>query len=48
VLIFGALLTFGVARVSALMDRLTRADRVIRIATAVVFIGAGLYYLFVL
>jgi cytochrome c-type biogenesis protein len=45
VLIFGALLSFGVGRVSAWTDQLTRADRVIRIATAIVFIGAGIYYM---
>ena len=45
VLIFGALLSFGASRVSAWTDNLTRADRVIRIAAAVVFIGAGLYYI---
>jgi len=45
VLIFGALLSFGVARVSAWTDKLTRADRPIRIITAIIFIGAGIYYL---
>jgi len=45
VLVFGALLSFGVARVSSWTDRLTRADRVIRLAAAIVFIGAGVYYL---
>ncbi|TFH34345.1 MAG: sulfite exporter TauE/SafE family protein [Dehalococcoidia bacterium] len=47
VLIFGALLTFGVSRVSFLMDALTRADHEIRIIAAIVFVGAGLYYLLV-
>ncbi len=46
VLIFGALLSFGISRVAFLMDRLTRADRAIRIVTAIVFIAAGLYYIF--
>ncbi len=45
VLIFGALLSLGVARVSSWTDRLTQADRPIRIITAVIFIGAGVYYL---
>lgn len=45
VLIFGALLSFGVTRVTAWTDKLTRADRWIRIVTAVIFIGAGIYYL---
>jgi cytochrome c-type biogenesis protein len=47
VLVFGALLTFGVSRVSLLMDGLTRADKAIRLVTAVIFVGAGLYYLLV-
>jgi len=45
VLIFGALLSFGVSRVSSWMDTLTRADRAIRIVTAIIFISAGVYYL---
>ncbi|MBN1152145.1 MAG: sulfite exporter TauE/SafE family protein [Dehalococcoidia bacterium] len=45
VLIFGALLSFGVARVSAWADRVTRADRAIRVVTALVFVGTGVYYL---
>ena len=45
VLIFGALLSFGVTRVTAWTDKLTKADRWIRIATAVIFIGAGIFYL---
>lgn len=46
VLIFGALLSFGVARVASWTDSLTRADKAIRLVSAVLFIGAGLYYLF--
>lgn len=46
VLIFGALLTLGVSRVSSWTDRLTRADRVIRFLAAIIFIGAGWYYIF--
>lgn len=46
VLLFGALLSFGVGRVSSWTDKLTRADRAIRITTAVLFIAAGVYYLF--
>ncbi len=45
VLIFGALLSFGVSRAASFMDLLTRADRVIRIVVACVFIGAGVYCL---
>jgi len=46
VLVFGALLSFGAARVASWTDSLTRADGVIRIAAAAVFIAAGVYYLF--
>lgn len=45
VLIFGALLSFGVARASMWADRLTRADRPIRLVTSIIFVGSGLYYL---
>jgi len=45
VLIFGALLSFGVGRVASWMNGLARADRAIRIVTAIIFIGAGVYYL---
>jgi len=48
VLVFGALLSFGVARATAVMNWLSRADRVVRIVVAAVFIGAGLYCLFVM
>jgi len=45
VLAFGALLSAGASRATSLMNSLTRADRVIRIVVAVVFIGAGIYYM---
>ncbi len=46
VLFFGALLSLGVARVSSWTDRLASADHAIRFIAALVFIGAGLYYIF--
>jgi len=46
VLLFGALLSLGASRATSLMNWLTRADRVIRIVVAFVFIGAGVYCLF--
>lgn len=46
VLLFGALLSLGVSRVSNWTDRLTSADHVIRLIAAIIFIGAGLYYVF--
>ena len=45
VLVFGALLSLGAARAASFVDLLTRADRVIRIVVACVFIGAGVYCL---
>ncbi len=45
VLVFGALLSFGVARVASVMNTLSRADRLIRIVVAVVFVVAGVYCL---
>ncbi len=46
VLVFGALLSFGVARATSVMNALARADRVIRVVVAVVFIAAGMYCIF--
>ncbi len=46
VLVFGALLSFGASRMASFMNVLSRADRVMRIVVAVVFIGAGVYCLF--
>jgi cytochrome c biogenesis protein CcdA len=46
VLVFGALLSFGVGRATSVMDWLTRADKVMRIVVAIIFIGAGVYCLF--
>jgi cytochrome c biogenesis protein CcdA len=44
VLVFGTLLSAGVARVSAWLSALTRAERVIRIIVSIIFIGVGIYY----
>jgi len=46
VLIFGALMSFGVARATSVMNWLTRADRVIRFVVAIVFVAAGMYCIF--
>ncbi|MFC2045751.1 aromatic aminobenezylarsenical efflux permease ArsG family transporter [Chloroflexota bacterium] len=45
VLIFGILLSFGVSRVSIWFDKLTKAQKTIRIVTSSVLIGVGIYYL---
>jgi len=44
VLIFGTLLSFGVAGVSAWFNAITRAEKIIRIVVSIVFIGVGIYY----
>ena len=43
VLIFGTLISFGVARVSTWLNALNRAEKVIRIIVSVIFIGVGVY-----
>jgi len=44
VLIFGTLLSLGVAGVANWLNAITRAERIIRIIVAVIFIGVGIYY----
>jgi len=44
VLIFGTLLSLGVAGVANWLNALTRAERIIRIIVSVIFIGVGIYY----
>jgi cytochrome c-type biogenesis protein len=44
VLIFGTLLSLGVAGVANWLNALTRAERIIRIIVSIVFIGVGIYY----
>ncbi len=44
VLVFGILLSAGVARVSILFNAVTRVEKVIRIVISIVFIGVGIYY----
>ena len=43
VLVFGVLISLGVARVSAWLNAVTRAEKVIRVAVSIVFIGVGIY-----
>ena len=43
VLIFGTLLSLGIARVSTWLNAVTRAETVIRKITAIIFIGGGIY-----
>jgi len=43
VLVFGTLLSAGVARVSTWLNAVTRAEKVIRVVVAIIFIGVGIY-----
>lgn len=44
VLIFGTLLSAGVAGVASWLNAITRVERIIRIIVALIFIGVGIYY----
>jgi cytochrome c-type biogenesis protein len=44
VLIFGTLLSAGVAGVTTWLNAITRAERIIRIIVSAIFIGVGIYY----
>jgi cytochrome c-type biogenesis protein len=46
VLVFGTLITLGVAGLSKWLNAISRADKIIRIVVSVVFIGVGIYYLY--
>ena len=43
VLVFGVLISLGVARVSTWFNAVTRAEKIIRVATSIIFIGVGIY-----
>jgi len=45
VLLFGILLSFGVAGISKWVEVISRSEKVIRLAIAVIFIGVGIYYM---
>lgn len=44
VLVFGTLLSAGVARVSTSLNTLTRAEKIVRVVVSIIFIGVGIYY----
>ena len=44
VLIFGTLISAGVAGVAGWLNAISRAERIIRIIVSVIFIGVGIYY----
>ncbi len=43
VLVFGTLLSAGVARVSNWLNAVTRVEKIIRVAVSIIFIGVGIY-----
>jgi cytochrome c-type biogenesis protein len=43
VLVFGVLISLGVARISTWLNAVTRAEKIIRVAVSVIFIGVGIY-----
>lgn len=45
VLLFGTLLSFGVAGISKWVEAISRSEKVIRIAVAIIFICIGVYYI---
>jgi cytochrome c biogenesis protein CcdA len=44
VLVFGVLMSLGVARISTWLNAVTRVEKIIRIVISIVFIGIGIYY----
>ena len=44
VLIFGTLLSAGVAGVATWLNAITRVERIVRIIVSIIFIGVGIYY----
>ncbi|RPJ64149.1 MAG: sulfite exporter TauE/SafE family protein [Dehalococcoidia bacterium] len=45
VLVFGLLISFGVASISKWVEAIGRSEKIIRIVIAVIFIGIGIYYM---
>ncbi len=43
VLVFGVLMSLGVARVSTWLNAVTRVEKIIRVAVSIIFIGVGIY-----
>jgi cytochrome c-type biogenesis protein len=44
VLVFGILISAGIAKVSSWLNAVTRVEKVIRIVVSIIFIGVGIYY----
>ena len=43
VLVFGVLISVGVARVSTWLNAVTRAEKIVRVIVSIIFIGVGIY-----
>jgi len=44
VLVFGILISAGIAKVSTWLNAVTRVEKVLRIVVSIIFIGVGVYY----
>ena len=44
VLVFGILISAGIAKVSNWLNAVTRVEKVVRIVVSIIFIGVGIYY----
>jgi len=44
VLVFGILISAGIAKVSTWLNAVTRVEKVLRIIVSIIFIGVGIYY----
>jgi len=44
VLVFGVLISAGVARVSNWLNAVSRVEKIIRVAVSIIFIGVGIYF----
>ena len=44
VLVFGILISAGIAKVSTWLNAVTRVEKVVRIVVSIIFIGVGIYY----
>ena len=44
VLVFGTLISAGVARISAWLNAITRTEKIVRMIVSIIFIGVGIYY----
>jgi cytochrome c biogenesis protein CcdA len=43
VLVFGVLISAGVAKVSIWLNAVTRVEKIVRVAVSIIFIGVGIY-----